>query len=362
MNDPSQNPTNKVKVKGAKKIVATDLIPFTRQVAGMLNAGMSILSTFSTLEEQCASPNFKLILQGLLAHIEQGTPVSQAMQSYPQVFNPMYVNMVAAGEKSGQFSAVLARLASLMDSSARLKRKVKSAMTYPTVILCLALGIAMALITFVVPVFAEMFSDFGSELPMPTQVLVNMSEFIIGYWYILFPSFGAAIYLFAQWSKTPKGRRTLDTAKLKVAVFGQLNQKVAISRFCRLFAQMLTSGVPILETMDIVSKSIGNTVIEESIYSARAEVEQGNMLNAALEGKPFLPILMVRMLAAGEKSGRISEMLNSIADTYDDEVETTLGTLTSLMEPFLMIFLGVIIGGIVIAMFLPIFKLGSVVG
>ncbi len=350
------------KVTGAGKIVSTDLIPFTRQVAGMLNAGMSILATFSTLEEQCTSPNFKAVLRGLLDSIEQGVTVSQAMESYPQVFDPMYVNMVSAGERSGQFAAVLARLATLMDGSAKLKRKVKSALTYPVVILSLAMLIAGGLITFVVPIFAEMFSGFGSELPAATQFLVDLSEFIKGYYYIILPVLGAIGYCFAQWKKTALGHLKFDTFKLKMPVFGDLNQKVAISRFCRLFSQMLNSGVPILESMDIVAKSLGNLAIEQSISSARGEVEQGNMLNAALEGRPFLPILMVRMIAAGEKSGRVSEMLSSIADTYDDEIETTLGTLTSLMEPFLMVFLGVVIGGIVVAMFLPIFKLGTVVG
>jgi type IV pilus assembly protein PilC len=274
----------------------------------------------------------------------------------------MYVNMVAAGEKSGQFAGVLKRLAAMLDSSARLVRKVKSAMTYPTVILGMALVIAAGLITFVVPVFAEMFEGFGKALPGPTQFLVDVSYFVRTRWYVVIGVVGLSIFIFKQWVTTPVGRLKFDQFKLKLPIFGPLLQKVAVSRFCRLFAQMLTSGVPILDSMEIVGKSLGNKVMEEAILSARTSVEQGNLLSVALEGKACLPILMIRMIAAGEKSGRVDEMLESVANTYDDEVESLLATLTSLMEPFLMVFLGIIIGGIVIAMFLPIFKLGSVVG
>jgi type IV pilus assembly protein PilC len=274
----------------------------------------------------------------------------------------MYVNMVAAGEKSGQFAGVLKRLASMLDSSARLVRKVKSAMTYPTVILGMALVIAAGLITFVVPVFAEMFSGFGQALPGPTQFLVDVSDFVRTRWYLVIGVIGVSVFVFKQWVTTPVGQLKFDQFKLKLPIFGPLLQKVAVSRFCRLFAQMLTSGVPILDSMEIVGKSLGNKVMEEAILSARTSVEQGNLLSVALEGKACLPILMIRMIAAGEKSGRVDEMLDSVANTYDDEVESLLATLTSLMEPFLMVFLGIVIGGIVIAMFLPIFKLGSVVG
>jgi type IV pilus assembly protein PilC len=274
----------------------------------------------------------------------------------------MYVNMVAAGEKSGQFAGVLKRLAAMLDSSARLVRKVKSAMTYPTVILGMALVIAAGLITFVVPVFAEMFEGFGKALPGPTQFLVDVSTFVRTRWYVVIGVIGLSIFVFKQWVTTPVGRLKFDQFKLKLPIFGPLLQKVAVSRFCRLFAQMLTSGVPILDSMEIVGKSLGNKVMEEAILSARSSVEQGNLLSVALEGKACLPILMIRMIAAGEKSGRVDEMLDSVANTYDDEIESLLATLTSLMEPFLMVFLGVVIGGIVIAMFLPIFKLGSIVG
>lgn len=350
------------KVSGVGVIKKTELIPFTRQMSSMLNAGMSILSAMATLEEQCANPNFKKVLRQIKDVIESGDPFSSGLAMYPQIFDSMYVNMVAAGEESGQFAPVLRRLAAMLDSSARLVRKVKSAMTYPTVILSMALIIAGGLITFIVPVFAEMFSGFGSALPAPTQFLVDVSSFVKGYYYIIIPAVVISVVFFKKWRTTETGHYKYDAFILKLPVFGDLVQKVSIARFCRLFSQMLTSGVPILDALQIVAQAMGNKVLERALLSARSGIEQGNTLSSSLEGKACLPVLMVRMIAAGEKSGRIDEMLESVADSYDEEVEATLATLTSLMEPFLMVFLGVVIGGIVIAMFLPIFKLSSVVG
>lgn len=351
-----------VRVSGVGQIKKREIIPFTRQTASMLNAGMSILSSISTLEEQASHPGFRIVLKTLRESVESGVPFSDGLRQFPRIFDDMYVNMVTAGEKSGQFAVVLKRLAIMMDASARLLRKVKSALTYPIVVLTLALIIASGLITFVVPVFKEMFEGFGANLPGPTQMLVSTSDFIRGHWMVVLGSIGITIFAVRKWLATPTGRFKFDQFVLKLPIFGPLMQKVAVARFCRLFAQMLTSGVPILDAMQVVAKSMGNKVIEAAILSSRAGVEQGNTLSASLEGKPCLPLLMIRMIAAGEKSGRIDEMLESVAETYDDEVEVTLATLTSLMEPFLMVFLGVVIGGIVIAMFLPIFKIGTVVG
>lgn len=327
----------------------------------MINAGMSILAAVNTIKDQCKNPGFKMILQHLQESIESGSPFSDGLARFPSVFDDMYVNMVAAGERSGQFADVLRRLAIMMDASARLVRKVKSALTYPVVILSLAVIMAFGLITFVVPVFKDMFEGFGAELPAMTQGLIDVSNFIRHRWYVVL--FAAIIFAtsFKYWKSTKEGHYQFDSMMLKLPVFGELTLKVAIARFCRLFAQMLTSGVPILDSMEIVGTSLNNKVIERAILVSRKDVEQGSSLSESLETRKVLPLLMVRMIAAGEKSGRIDEMLASVADTYDDEVETTLSTLTALMEPFLMVILGVIIGSIVIAMFLPIFKLGNVV-
>lgn len=351
--------TKIIKVKGAGEIRKKEVVPFTRQLASMLSAGMTILASIQTLEEQTTNKNFKVVLDTLRATIEGGAPMSEGLAHFPDIFDDMYVNMVAAGEQSGEFAPVLKRLATILESSSRLKKKVKSAMTYPTVIISIALLMAGGLIQFVVPIFAEMFAGFGKELPALTQTLVNCSNFVKNWWYIILPMVVVSVVVFRRWKKTKRGQYKFDEFMLKLPVFGQLNQKAAIARFCRLLSQMLASGVPILDSLAVVARSMGNHVIENSILDARKEVEQGNQLNTSLEGKPYLPVLMVRMVAAGEKAGKVEDMLDSIADTYDEEVEMMLGTLTSLMEPFLMVFLGAIIGTIVLAMFLPIFNLGS---
>ncbi|MGI5868810.1 MAG: type II secretion system F family protein [Kiritimatiellia bacterium] len=348
-------------IRGIGAIRKRELIPFTRQMAGMMNAGLPILTCISTLEDQCHHQGFRTVLRSLRDVIESGTPFSEGLAMYPRIFDSMYVNMVAAGEESGQFALVMKRLAAMLDASARLVRKVKSALTYPVVILCLALVISFGLITFIVPVFSDMFEDFGEQLPLPTRVLVAISNFMKANWYFILPVVVFLVLWFFKWKKSARGSYLFDRFILKLPVFGPLVQKVAIARFSRLFAQMLTSGVPILDALQIVAQAIGNKVIEQSLLSARDGVEAGDTLSSSLEGKPFLPLLMVRMIAAGEKSGRIDEMLESVADTYDDEVEAMLATLTALMEPFLMVFLGIVIGGIVVAMFLPIFQMSTIV-
>ena len=350
------------KIKGVKKIVAKEVIPFTRQLASMIGAGMPILTTMQTLEEQCDNPEFKKVLMHIRATIEGGEPMSRALSAFPKVFDDMYVNMVVAGEQSGEFAGILKRLAAILTSSSRLRKKVKSAMTYPTVIISIALIMSACLIQFVVPIFAEMFSGFGKPLPALTQSLVDISEFVKGNWYFVIGGVAVFVFLFKRWKATAKGRYQFDEMKLKMPVFGQLNLKSSIGRFCRILAQMTNAGVPILKSLKVVAGSIGNHVLEESILAARKEVEQGNQLNIALDGKPYMPIIMVRMIAAGEKAGRLEDMLDSVADSYDEEVEAMLTTLTALMEPFLMVFLGAVIGTIVLAMFLPIFNMGSLAG
>jgi type IV pilus assembly protein PilC len=347
------------KIKGAKKIAKTEVVPFTRQLASMIGAGMPILSTIQTLEEQCSNPEFKKVLTHLKDTIEGGDPLSRGLAAFPVLFDDMYVNMVVAGEQSGEFAGILKRLGSIMQSTARLRGKVKSAMTYPTVIVSIALLLAAGLIQFVVPIFAEMFSGFGKPLPALTQTLVDISDFVKGNWYYVLGAVVVAVLSFRKWKSTERGHYQFDEFKLKMPVFGQLNLKSGIGRFCRLLAQMTNAGVPILKSLEVVARSIGNRVLEKSILDARKEVEQGNQLNVALDGKPYMPIIMVRMIAAGEKAGKVEDMLDSVADSYDEEVEALLSTLTALMEPFLMVFLGAIIGTIVMAMFMPIFNMGS---
>jgi type IV pilus assembly protein PilC len=270
--------------------------------------------------------------------------------------------MVKGGESGGQLAETIARLATFLEASAKLRRKVKSAMMYPTIVLCLAMGIATAMIIFIVPVFGDMFADFGAKLPGPTQFLLNVSNQMrhFGIYIIAFIAF--LITAFKKWKASPSGAYTFDSALLKAPVFGELNQKVASARFARTFGQLIRSGVPILDALNIVGGATGNRVAERIILDAREFVEKGEPLSAGLKNQKVFPIMLVRMLQAGEKTGKVDEMMDSIAEFYDDEVQTMLAGLTSLLEPMLMVFLGVIIGGIVICMFLPIFKMGEIVG
>jgi len=349
------------RLAGSRRIVNKELVPFTRQVSSMLSSGMTLVSALTTLHDQAATPAFRTVVGDLLRTIEGGAPFSDALLHYPTIFDPLYVNMMRAGERSGEFAPTMQRLALMMEASAKLKRKVKSAMTYPTVVFSMALVISVIIITCVVPVFGSMYGDFGSALPLPTQILVTTSAFLRHNLLYVAALLVAGVILFRRWAKSSTGQLLVHAQLLKMPVAGPLIQKVAVARFTRLMAQMLRSGVPILEALELVGRATGNRVIENAILDARRSVEQGGTITSGLENKRCLPTVMIRMVGAGEKSGRLDEMLDNIADTYDDEVETMLSSLTSLMEPILMVFLGVVIGGIVIALFMPIFKMGEIV-
>lgn len=350
------------RVTGVKRIVNSELVPFSRQLASMLRAGMSLVVSLATIEEQVAHPGFRGVVTSVRETVEGGGSFSDGLTRFPKIFDDLYVNIVRSGERSGQFAEAMARLSTLLDASAKLKRKVKSALAYPTIVMTMALSIAAAMIIFVMPIFAGMFADFGQKLPGPTQFLMNTSDFIRGYWWLILIVAGGCFYAFKAWKKTDRGAFLFDRFKLRLPVFGALNQRVSVARFASIFSQMIHSGVPILDALRIVASACGNRVVGLSILEARNTVEQGEPLSRGLERKEGIPLLVVRMVAAGERSGKLDDMLDNIAQTYEDEVETMLATLTSLMEPILMAFLGVLIGGIVISMYLPIFKMSSIVG
>ena len=347
---------------GAKSIRNKELPAFSRQLSAMLLAGMPLIQSLDALEDQTSDKNFKVVVRGLKNYLQAGASFSEALTHYPTIFDTLYINMIKAGESGGQLGETADRLASFLEDAAKLSRKVKSAMSYPVIVLCIALGIATAMILFIVPVFGDMFKDFGAKLPAPTQFLINVSNGLKAYGIFILAFLVVAFIAFQKWKKTTVGAYQMSTFALKIPVIGELNRKVATSRFARTFAQLLKSGVPILQAMDIVSGATGNKVFERVILEARATIEQGEPLSRALVKHACFPKLLVHMMAAGEKTGKIDEMMQNIADFYDDEVETMLSGLTSLIEPLLMIFLGVVIGGIVISMFLPIFKMGEVVG
>jgi type IV pilus assembly protein PilC len=351
-------------LKRLGRVSETDLVLFTRQLATMIDAGLPLLSALTGLYEQ-ADPKrqagLRRVIGDITARVQQGDSFFEAISKHPKVFNRLYVSMVKAGETGGLIAEILDRLAGFLEANARLRKKVKSAMTYPVIVLSIALCITTFLIVRVVPVFGQIFADFGAQLPAPTQFLIDLSDFVRTYWYILIACIAGAIFGVRAFLKTKQGTEIWDRWKLKLPVFGNLIHKICMSRFSRTFAQLIRSGVPILEVMEIVGETSGNTVVMHAIKSVSVEVEKGDHLTNALSKQPIFPAMMLRMVGAGEATGKIDVMLEKMADFWDEEIEATLNSLTSLIEPMLIVVLGVIVGGIVIAMFLPIFKLNDIV-
>ena len=331
-------------------------------MSAMLAAGVPIVASLDGLASQVVNPSFKRVITEVKRSIEGGASYSEALRGFPTVFDDLYVNMVRSGETGGYLAESMARIAAFLESSAKLRRKVKSAMTYPVIVLCVSMAIASCMILFIVPVFSKMFADFNANLPAPTQFLVNLSGAARHYGLFALPIIVGAVILFQKWKKTSKGELAMDRFYLQAPVLGELVKKIAIARFARTLAQLIRSGVPILSALETVAGATGNRVIGAAILDARSAVERGEPLSAALSTKKFIPPMLIRMMAAGEQSGRVDEMMENVADFYDSEIETALSGLTSLIEPLLMVFLGVIVGGILIALFMPIFKLGSIVG
>ncbi|HTS19410.1 MAG TPA: type II secretion system F family protein [Verrucomicrobiae bacterium] len=343
------------------KVKAQDLVVFTRQLATMIDAGLPLVQSLTALEEQTESQTFKPVLRHVTEKVEQGHAFSEALADHPKVFNKLYVSMVEAGETGGLLSEIMDRLACYLEASARLKKKVKSAMTYPVIVCCVALGIALFLIIKVIPIFGNIYKDFGAQLPMPTQILIDISDAVRTYFLLTLVTVGAVIFALVKFKRSRRGTALWDRLKLRLPVFGKLVHKICISRFSRTFAALLRSGVPILETLHIVGQSSGNTVIESAVARAAASIEHGDNLAVALGQNPVFPPMLVRMISAGEQTGKVDVMLEKISDFYDEEIEATLAGLTSLIEPLLIVFLGVVVGSIVVCMFLPIFKLNQIV-
>ncbi|MGC3990893.1 MAG: type II secretion system F family protein [Chthoniobacteraceae bacterium] len=342
----------------------TDLVLFTRQLATMVDAGLPLVTALTTLFEQCdpkRQMNLRRVIGDLTARVQQGDTFSESVAKHPRIFSRLYVSMVKAGEGGGLLAEILDRLASFLEASARLKKKVKSAMTYPVIVVCIALGITTFLIVRVVPVFAQIFADFGANLPGPTQFLIDLSDFIRGEWYFLVGGIVAAIFGCRWFVRTERGAEIWDRYKLKLPIFGPLVHKICMTRFARTFAQLIRSGVPILEVMAIVGETAGNILVAKAIKEVATDVEKGDTLNFAMSRQKIFPPMLLRMIAAGESTGKIDAMLEKMADFWDEEIEAMLNSLTSLIEPLLIVFLGVVVGGIVIAMFLPIFKLNDIV-
>src|SRR2546429_966786 len=342
----------------------TDLVLFTRQLSTMVEAGISLVQALTALYEQ-ADPKrqgaLRAVISDITARVQGGETFHESLAKHPRVFNRLFISIVKAGEHGGLLAEILDRLAGFLEASARLRKKVKSAMTYPVIVVCIAFAITTFLIVRVVPIFGEIFADFGAKLPAPTQFLIDVSNFVRGNWYFLVLIIGGTIFGVRAFVRSTRGKQLWDRWKLKLPVFGPLVHKICMSRFARTFAQLIRSGVPILEVIDIVGGSSGNHVVETAIKEVGADVEKGDNLSVSLSRKSIFPPMLLRMVAAGEATGKIDTMLEKMADFWDEEIEAMLDALTSLIEPLLIVFLGVIVGGIVIAMFLPIFKLNEVV-
>ena len=346
------------------KVKETDLVLATRQLSTMIEAGISLVQALTALYEQCdpkRQKGLRNVISDITARVQGGDTFHESIAKHPRVFDRLFVSMVKAGEHGGLLAEILDRLAGFLEASARLRKKVKSAMTYPVIVICIAFLITTFLLVKVVPIFGEIFQDFGAKLPAPTQFLINVSEFMRNEWYFLIAIVAGVFFGARTFVRSKRGKQLWDRWKLKLPVFGPLVHKISMSRFSRTFAQLIRSGVPILEVIDIVGGASGNCIVETSIKGVGEDVERGDNLSTALSKKPIFPPMMVRMVAAGEATGKIDTMLEKMADFWDEEIEAMLDALTSLIEPLLIVFLGVIVGGIVIAMFLPIFKLNEVV-
>ncbi len=339
---------------------AKDLVIFTRQFATMIDAGLPLVQCLDIQAEQQENKVFQDALRAIKNEVEQGATFADALRKHPKIFDDLYVNLVAAGEVGGILDTILNRLAVYMEKANKLKAKVKSAMIYPSTILGVSILVIVVLLVKVIPVFKKMFEDFGGALPMPTQVVVDMSEFLQT-WIGLIAAVTVAVvwaFLTAR-QKVPQFRFQTDAIFLKLPVFGSLLRKVAVSRFSRTLATMISSGVPILDALEICARTAGNKVIESALMKTRAAISEGRTIAEPLEASNVFPGMVVQMIAVGESTGAMDSMLAKIADFYDDEVDTAVDGLTSLMEPFMMVFLGGAIGGILMAMYLPIFKIAE---
>lgn len=356
----SEKAAKKGKTAGGS-VALQDLVVFTRQLATMIDAGLAMVQSLQALAEQTNNKVMRDTIKDVCSRVEGGDSFSEALVKHPKVFNKLYCCMVGAGERGGLLAEILARLATYLENTAKLRKKVKSAMMYPTAVTLVAIGITIFLLVKVVPVFGDVYKSFGSKLPGPTQTLINISNLMKSYLIYMIAVAIAIGYSWFAWLKTKKGREFWDKYRIKLPIFGQIAHKICLARFTRTLASLIRSGVPILEVLGICANTVGNVVMEKAIRKAADDIERGEGIAVALGKHPVFPSMIIRMITAGEQTGKIENMLERISDFLDDEIETTLGGLTSLIEPLLIVFLGVTVGGIAICMFLPIFKMSEII-
>lgn len=343
------------------KVGTKDLAVFTRQFATMINAGLPLMQCLDIQTQQATNPMLKKSLSQVMTDVESGSTLAEALRKQSKIFNDLYVNMVEAGEAGGALDVILTRLAGYLEKSAELVRKIKSAMVYPIMITGVALLATFALLVFVIPIFAGMFESFGQALPLPTRIVMRLSEILRTYWWIIFGGLIGLFIGFRAWRKTSGGKNVTDRAVLKIPVAGTLVQKQAIARFARTLATLLSSGVPILDALEITAKTAGNKLVEDSVMEARSSIAGGETIAEPLKNVGVFPPMVTQMIAIGEAAGNLDDMLNKVADFYDSEVDTAVDGLMAALEPIIMILLGLVIGGMMMAMYLPIFKMVTLI-
>ncbi|HEY3307336.1 MAG TPA: type II secretion system F family protein [Desulfuromonadaceae bacterium] len=350
------------KFGGGGKIESKDLVIFTRQFATMIDSGLPLVQCLEILASQQENKTFQTILFKVKESVESGSTFADALGKHPKAFDQLYVNLVAAGEIGGILDTILQRLAAYIEKAQKLKKQIKGAMVYPVTIMSIAVVVVGVILIFVIPTFAKMFADFGGELPAPTKIVIAISNFLLKYFVVIIGLFFAISAAIKKYYATAGGQKKIDRWALKAPIAGPLIRKVAVAKFTRTLGTMVSSGVPIMDGLEIVAKTAGNKIVEEAIYGVRQAISEGKTMAEPLAACGVFPPMVVQMIAVGEATGAMDAMLNKIADFYDDEVDDAVAAMTSMMEPLLMVFLGTTVGGLVVAMYLPIFKLAGAVG
>lgn len=356
------NKVKKRRASGGSAIKQKDIAVFTRQLATMMRAGVPLLQAFDIVARGSTNPRLTRLLNDIRQDVETGTSLSAAFRKHPMYFDALYCNLVEAGEAGGILEALLDRLAIYQEKTVAIKNKIKSALTYPIAVMVVAFVVVAVIMIFVVPAFEDVFKSFGADLPAPTMIVIAMSKFFVSYWWAIFGGIGGGIYFFLQtWKRSEAMQKRMDRLLLKVPVFGDLMYKSAIARWTRTLSTMFAAGVPLVEALDSVGGASGNAVFAEATESIQRDVSTGSALTTSMTTTGIFPTMVLQMASIGEESGSLDHMLSKAAEFYEDEVDEAVKALSSLMEPFIIVILGGIIGGIVVSMYLPIFKLGSVV-
>jgi type IV pilus assembly protein PilC len=356
------NKVKKRRVSGGSSIKQKDIAVFTRQLATMMRAGVPLLQAFDIVARGATNPRLTRLLSDIRQDVESGTSLSSSFRKHPMYFDALYCNLVEAGETGGILEALLDRLAIYQEKTVAIKNKIKSALTYPIAVLVVAFIVVAVIMIFVIPAFKDVFTSFGADLPAPTLIVIAMSEFFVSYWWAIFSSIGGGLYFFFQsWKRSVPMQKRMDRILLKVPVFGDLLYKSAIARWTRTLSTMFAAGVPLVEALDSVGGASGNAVFQEATEQIQRDVSTGSALTTSMQTTGIFPTMVLQMASIGEESGSLDHMLGKAAEFYEDEVDEAVKALSSLMEPFIIVILGTLIGGIVVSMYLPIFKIGTVV-